>query len=75
MANLPNNFFEISAPDPLDTDEATLKLDHHLSQSHNLALTYFYQKGTDTQPLSETGPPGAGTSRGWIVTSPGPSTT
>ncbi|HET9316630.1 MAG TPA: carboxypeptidase regulatory-like domain-containing protein, partial [Vicinamibacteria bacterium] len=36
-ANLPNNFFEVSAPDPLDTNEATFKLDHYLSQSHSIA--------------------------------------
>ena len=54
-ANLPNNFFEVSAPDPLDTNEATFKLDHYLSPSHSLAMSYFYQKGTDTQPMSLTG--------------------
>jgi len=54
-SNLPNNFFEVRRPDPLNTDEATLKLDHHLSPSHIVALSYFYQKGTDTQPQSLTG--------------------
>lgn len=54
-ANLPDNFYEVRRPDPLNTDEATFKLDHHLSASHLLALSYFYQKGTDTQPLSLTG--------------------
>jgi hypothetical protein len=54
-ANLPGNFFEVRAPDPLDTDEATFKLDHHLSPSQILTLSYFYQKGNDTQPLSGTG--------------------
>ncbi|HEY7514765.1 MAG TPA: carboxypeptidase regulatory-like domain-containing protein, partial [Vicinamibacteria bacterium] len=54
-ANLPNNFFEVSAPDPLETDEATFKLDHNLAQDHVLALSYFYLKGTDTQPMSLTG--------------------
>jgi len=55
QANLPNNFFEVSRADPLRTDEGTLKLDHNLSQAHSIALSYFYQKGTDTQPLSLTG--------------------
>ena len=55
QANLPNNFYEISAPDPLETDEATLKLDHHLTSTHSLAVSYFYLKGTDTQPLSGSG--------------------
>ena len=31
LPNLPNNFYEVSAPDPLNTDETTLKLDHSLS--------------------------------------------
>jgi hypothetical protein len=52
QANLPNNFFEVSRPDPLNTDEATLKIDHALTQNRNLAVSYFFQKGTDTQPLS-----------------------
>jgi hypothetical protein len=55
QSNLPNNFFEVRRPDPLDTDEGTLKLDHNLSPSHSLALSYFYQTGTDTQPLTLTG--------------------
>jgi hypothetical protein len=53
-ANLPNNFFEVSAPDPLDTDEGTFKLDHSFAATHSVALSYFYQKGSDTQPLSGT---------------------
>ena len=55
QANLPKNFYEVSRPDPLSTDEATLKLDHNFAATHSLALSYFYQKGTDTQPLSLTG--------------------
>src|SRR5690349_3698953 len=53
-ANLPNNFYEVRRPDPLNTDEGTLKIDHRLSSAHSLAASYFYQKGTDTQPLSLT---------------------
>ena len=51
-ANLPNNFFEVSAPDPLETDEMTLKIDHHFTSSRSLAASYFFLKGTDTQPMS-----------------------
>jgi hypothetical protein len=51
-ANLPNNFYEVSRPDPLKTDEATLKLDQNLSTSRSLAVSYFFLKGSDTQPLS-----------------------
>jgi outer membrane receptor protein involved in Fe transport len=55
LSNLPNNFYEVSRPDPLDTNEASFKLDHSLSASNQVALSYFYQKGTDTQPLSTNG--------------------
>src|SRR5436190_8131642 len=55
LSNLPNSFFEVRSPDPLRTDEATLKLDHQLSASQALALSYFYLTGTDTQPLTLTG--------------------
>jgi hypothetical protein len=54
-ANLPDNFLEVRVPDPLETDEASIKLDHHFSASHMLALSYFYQKGTDVEPLSGSG--------------------
>jgi hypothetical protein len=54
-ANLPNNRFSVSVPDPLNTDEATVKVDHYLSPTHTLAFSYFYLAGTDTQPLSGTG--------------------
>jgi hypothetical protein len=54
-ANLPNNFFEISAPDPIRTNEATLKVDHQLSTSQSLAASYFTQRGVDTQPMSGSG--------------------
>ena len=69
-ANLPDNFYEIQAADPYKTDEATAKLDHHLSPSHLLALSYFYQKGTDTFPL------GSGGNIPWVDRDfAGPSTT
>jgi len=55
LSNLANSFYEVRRPDPLDTDEMTLKLDHSLSTAHSMALSYFYQTGTDTQPLSVTG--------------------
>ncbi|HXG54307.1 MAG TPA: carboxypeptidase regulatory-like domain-containing protein [Vicinamibacterales bacterium] len=55
LSNLPNSFYEVRRPDPLNTDEATLKLDHSLSAGHTMALSYFFQTGTDTQPLSLSG--------------------
>ena len=54
-ANLPNNFFEVRRPDPLETDEATVKVDHTFTSNRSIALSYFFQKGSDTQPLSGTG--------------------
>ena len=55
QSNLPNNFFEVSAPDPIRTNEATLKVDHQLSTTQSLAMSYFTQRGVDTQPMSGTG--------------------
>ena len=52
VANLPNNFYEVSVPDPLETDEVTLKVDHNLSATRSFAVSYFYLNGTDMQPLS-----------------------
>jgi hypothetical protein len=54
-SNLPNGFYEVRAPDPLRTDEMTLKLDHQISASQSLAVSYFFLTGTDTQPLSGSG--------------------
>jgi len=54
-SNLPNNFYEVRRPDPLSTDEATFKIDHYLSPTHGIAVSYFYLTGTDTQPLSGSG--------------------
>jgi hypothetical protein len=55
LSNLPNSFFEVSAPDPIRTNEATLKVDHQLSNTQSLAVSYFTQRGVDTQPLTLTG--------------------
>ena len=52
LANLPNNFYEVRRPDPLQTDEATLKVDHQLSANQTLAFSYFFLTGKDTQPQS-----------------------
>ncbi len=55
VSNLPNSFYEVRAADPLSTDEVTFKLDHNLSSTRSLALSFFYLTGTDTQPLSGSG--------------------
>src|SRR5262245_4460944 len=54
-SNLPNTFYEVSAADPINTDEMTLKVDHHFNSTRSLAVSYFYLTGKDTQPLSGTG--------------------
>ena len=52
LSNLPNNFYEVRAPDPINTNEGTLKIDHQLSATQSFAFSYFHQRGVDTQPLS-----------------------
>jgi hypothetical protein len=54
-SNLPGSVYEVSRPDPLNTDEVTLKVDHMLAPSRSLAVSYFFLTGTDTQPLSGSG--------------------
>jgi len=55
LSNLPNSFYEVRHPDPIRTDEATVKLDHQVSTTQSLAVSYFHLTGVDTQPLSGTG--------------------
>ncbi len=45
LSNLPNSFYEVRAPDPLRTDETTLKLDHQLSATQSVAVSYFFLNG------------------------------
>jgi len=51
-ANLPGSFYEVRAPDPIRTNEGTVKLDHQLSTKQSLAVSFFHLAGVDTQPLS-----------------------
>ena len=55
LSNLPNSFYEVRRPDPVRTDEATLKLDHQFSANQSLAASYFFLTGSDTQPLTGIG--------------------
>jgi len=55
LPNLPNNFFEVRAADPISTNEGTLKIDHQLSATQSVAFSYFHQRGVDTQPMTLTG--------------------
>jgi hypothetical protein len=55
QADPAKQFFEVSAADPLETDEGTFKLDHQLTEQRSMAVSYFYVKGKDTQPMSGSG--------------------
>ena len=55
LSNLPNNFYEVRAADPINTNEGTLKIDHQFSATQSFAFSYFHQRGVDTQPLTLTG--------------------
>jgi hypothetical protein len=55
LSNLPGNFFEVRAADPISTNEGTIKIDHQLSPTQSFAFSYFHQRGVDTQPLTLTG--------------------
>lgn len=52
MANLPGNFVEVTQPEPYDTDEFQLKLDHVLTPSHQLTGSYFRDKGQSLESLA-----------------------
>ena len=54
-SNFLGNFYEVRAPDPIRTNEGTLKIDHQLSTSQSLAFSYFQLRGVDTQPLTGSG--------------------
>ena len=55
LSNLPNNFYEVRAADPINTNEGTIKIDHQFSPTQSFAFSYFHQRGVDTQPLTLTG--------------------
>ena len=42
LSNLPNRFYEVSAADPLNTDEVTFKLDHNLSSKDRLGFLFHW---------------------------------
>ena len=45
VSNLPGNFYEVSAPDPLKTDEMTLKVDHNFSSTRSFARQLLLPEG------------------------------
>ena len=55
-SNLPNNFFEVQPARPAQHRRGDAQAGPPpRRRATSLALSYFYQKGTDTQPLSLTG--------------------
>jgi hypothetical protein len=51
LPNLPGGLYEVQDPRPLDTDELQFKVDHALSQTHQLTGSYFWTKGKDVVGL------------------------
>ncbi len=47
LPNLSRGLYEVQDPHPLDTNEVQFKLDHALTKSHQLAGSYFFNKGKD----------------------------
>jgi len=41
-----------SVPNSSDLRQTVLKIDHQFSSTQSLAVSYFYQRGVDTQPMS-----------------------
>ncbi len=51
-ANLPGNFFQVTQPEPLDSNELQVKVDHSLTRSHQLTGSYFMNKGKNLESLA-----------------------
>lgn len=47
-ANLPNNKWQGNVPNPYNTDEFLVKLDHQVNEPHRLSFTYFTTAGKTT---------------------------
>nr|MDQ2901033.1 TonB-dependent receptor [Acidobacteriota bacterium] len=48
LANRPNNIFQGQVPSPYNTDEYMLKIDHMLSDSQRLTVSYFTTAGNNS---------------------------
>jgi len=48
MANLPNNRWQGNVPNPYNTDEYLIKVDHQINTPHRLTATYFTTAGDTT---------------------------
>ncbi len=51
-ANSPGNVFQAQTPVPTDSDEYVAKVDHTISDSQQLAASYFTNRGHNTQTLA-----------------------
>ncbi|HEV8130660.1 MAG TPA: carboxypeptidase regulatory-like domain-containing protein [Acidobacteriota bacterium] len=51
LPNLTGGLYEVQDPHPLDTNELQFKLDHALTESHQLTGSYFFTKGKDVVGL------------------------
>lgn len=56
LANLPNNFYEVSETRPQNSDDLTWKVDHSLGAKHRLTGSYFRASGLDRETLAGTLP-------------------
>jgi hypothetical protein len=56
LANLPNNFYEVTETRPQNTDDLTWKVDHSLGANHRLSGSYFRATGFDRETLAGTLP-------------------
>jgi hypothetical protein len=45
LANLPNNRYQATVPEPTNSDELVFKIDHRLTNAHQLTGSYYYQTG------------------------------
>jgi outer membrane receptor protein involved in Fe transport len=55
LANAPGNVLQANVPNPYNTDEYLAKVDHALTEKHELSLSYFETSGRNvTQPAGNT---------------------
>jgi hypothetical protein len=52
LANTPGGFFEITQAEPTDTDEYQGKVDHYVSQAHQLTGSYYRTTGETIESLA-----------------------
>jgi outer membrane receptor protein involved in Fe transport len=55
-ANMAGNFFQVTEPNPLDSNEVTGKVDHSISDMNRLTASYYWNRGQEIEGLSGTLP-------------------